>query len=90
MVSLFLGLTLCRSQNDPLGGCVCEIDVGDFLCLEVDASPLLELSIGSEEAVGPTDSVISSNWADSCLSKGGAGRLSLEYTSGMRSAWIFS
>ena len=51
--------------------CVCERDVVDFLYLEVDASPLLELSVGSEEAVGPTDSVISSNRADSCLSKGG-------------------
>ena len=45
-------------------------DVGAFSHLELDAPLLLELSVGSEGEVGPTDWVISSNWADSCLSKG--------------------
>ena len=45
-------------------------DVEVFPCLEVDAPPPPELSVGSEGAVGPTYSVISINRSDSCLSKG--------------------
>ena len=42
-----------------------------FPHLEVDTSLLLNLSVGIKGAVGTTKLVISSNWADSCLSKGG-------------------
>ena len=39
--------------------------------MEIYASPPPELSAGSKGVVGLTNSVISSNRADSCLSKGG-------------------
>ena len=42
-----------------------------FPRLEVDTSLLPNLSVGIKGAVGTTKLVISSNWADSCLSKGG-------------------
>ena len=48
-------------------------DVEAFPHLEVDAPLLPDLSVGSEGSIGPTDSVIISNWADFCLSKGGRG-----------------
>ena len=42
-------------------------DVEAFPHLEVEVPFLPELSVGSKGAVGPTDSVVSSNQDDSCI-----------------------
>ena len=60
-----------------------------FICLEVDAPSLPELSIGSERAVEPTDSVISSVVLTPVFRKGSR-RPSLEFPSGTKSARLLS